>query len=1840
FVLLPFSAATSQSLDARVQDLLDFDFHDVSIHDLAYTLGSRRTHFAKRGYLLVPRNTPIRTGLLAQELRTISNSASNSASRYAFMFTGQGSQWPEMCKELLTEFPVFRNAISEMDVVLQSLPHPPTWTLHEALLEKSSTSTIHHPTRSQPTCTAIQVALVQLLASWDIHPSAALGHSSGEIAAAFATGYLSSAAAITVAYYRGYVVGKHISQGAMIAAGLSEEESTAEIALAGLQDKLHVACINSPESVTISGDESSVDTVLGMLQDRKIFARKLNTGGQAYHSHHMKVLGEEYQGLLERALPNLEVSSKISKGAMFISSVTAEQHFSGVGPAYWRSNLESQVRFADAVVRLYEKGDFHLIEVGPHSALELPINQICSGLGITEDRMRYSAAIKRHANSLESMLNLAGSLWLHGHRISFDKVNCLLSRRKSGIKGQNYKVLHDLPSYRWHYDGVLWNECRASVEFRQRRYPRHELLGSQIPGGNGLDITWRNVLRVDDISWLRDHKLEETVVLPGACYLSIAMEAVLQASRSSFVERPTFRLENVNILTPFALSAEPSAKSELFTVIRRVPITYTSNSDIWWDFNIDSFLDGTSVHHASGSISIQPLFVPMLSKYQAPADSLEPSAPKMWYEKLAKQGLNFGPCFQSIQEFQVSRMKSVCYCTTKVPLLQTCGDDLAPYAIHPITLDAMLQTAIVATTAGNRKDLHAKVPTKIGVAIIETPETSFCPSASINSRAESVGFGAAEIGAELVSFHGRVNVQLENVRLAPYEVTRQPDVHGLGLIGSDQLSDYLDEFAREAHSNIADEGLLKLGGCLSLLAHKSPGLRILELGNNISEITGVSLGFLSARTAFKRLQSYTVGSFSESGELFGAAVKFEDGERQGISSITGQTFDLVLLPHILLANFYLENRLALIKNVMGSEGFLLALSNSKSKFPSNAPELAVVQCELSNHTTQIILARACLTCEAHNSLNGHNFVIIDRGLNRLNEAVMRNLLEATGRPVTRLAMNEVTENNIALGATVFSFIECHKPVLSTATDDEMYRIKLITNNASNIIWVTGGNLLEGTRPDFALVSGLARALMLEQPSLKFFTFDVDDIISHVQQTAEHLVSILKQKSNSIDFEFIQRQTVVYVSRFVPDDTLNKSFMQKQGSERTEMPLQEAKPVKLSIERVGQFDSLFFRQVKLQGLLQATGIQVQVTSVGLNAKDFYMLAGKVDTKNATCSLEFCGTVERIGSAVSSLAPGDRVVVMAPTHCQTSQVVPEWACQKLEDHEDFNVLCTLPVVYATALYALQDRARVQSGETILIHSGAGGVGIAAIQIAKLAGVEVFTTVSTEAKKDFLVKTFGIDPANIFSSRDASFLPGILQATNGKGVDVVLNSLSGDLLHASWRCCGMFGRFVEIGKRDLIGAGRLGMDQLLKNVTFTAFDMSYLYDTENCAYQAIWSRLLAEVLRLYRERKIMKIEPLEVFDISDITQAFRHFSSRNRMGKVAINLESQESYREELYNGWMPGRLGMSRGARKFVFLGRSGLDKEPARRLIEDLDRNGADCKVVRGNVCSIVDVQMVLDQVDGLVGGVIQAAMDLNEALFATMSNQYWHKGIDPKVIGTWNLHNAIKGKDTGIEFFLMTSSVSGSVGTATESNYCSANYFLDIFARYRRGLGLPATSVGLGMISEVGYLHENPEIEALLLRKGIQAMNKDELLHVVDIALSSDAVIPHAYDRSAHAHVLTGLEPFGLKELRKKGFEGTNPTLHDPRATILAKALDGQADLAYKNQDGNLPMEIVDALEKGVLLTDVVLAHVAKSFANLVLLPLEQVDVSKPLADYGMDSMIAAEFRTWFYQPFMSIFHI
>jgi NAD(P)-dependent dehydrogenase (short-subunit alcohol dehydrogenase family)/acyl carrier protein len=343
-------------------------------------------------------------------------------------------------------------------------------------------------------------------------------------------------------------------------------------------------------------------------------------------------------------------------------------------------------------------------------------------------------------------------------------------------------------------------------------------------------------------------------------------------------------------------------------------------------------------------------------------------------------------------------------------------------------------------------------------------------------------------------------------------------------------------------------------------------------------------------------------------------------------------------------------------------------------------------------------------------------------------------------------------------------------------------------------------------------------------------------------------------------------------------------------------------------------------------------------------------------------------------------------------------------------------------------------------------------------------------------------------------------------------------------------------------------------------------------------------------------------------------------------------------------------MKRGARRFVFVGRSGADKSSARELVSRLENAGATVGVVRGDVSNADDVNAAVKACLDMgrpVGGVVQAAMGLHEALFSRMSNEAWHTGIDPKWKGTWNLHNALEGHDDKLDFFLMTSSVSGTVGTATESNYCAANGFLDSFARWRRHQGKPAISIGLGMISEVGYLHENPEIEALLLRKGIQPINEEEMLQIIDIALGSEAV-----HNPKEAHLLTGLEPAGIRALAAQGFDVTeHGVLIEARASILLASLHAEME-ARKAASGAASGQSVGAAapwfkEVPAALTatfapeadaptfqTAILKLIKKRFSNLILMPADQIDDSTPIPDFGVDSMIASEFRSWFWTAF------
>ena len=277
---------------------------------------------------------------------------------------------------------------------------------------------------------------------------------------------------------------------------------------------LVIACYNSPESVTLSGDENAIDMVGASLKDAGVFSRKLNTSGNAYHSHLVKKAGKYYQDCVQKCGLD-SVSFKTPKVPMYSSLTGGRLGKTDFGANYWRGNLESPVLFDQAIQALLCENPLihHMVEIGPHSALKGPLRQIAVSKGLSTDQLTYMSTLVRGSDGVEDVLRLAGSLFLHGYSVDLARVASVevQDSESSRISYKSGVHLVDLPPYQWNYEALHWNEHRISKQFRFRSHPRHDLLGSLQPGCSLNEPVWRNRLWLKDVPWLRDHKVSFAV---------------------------------------------------------------------------------------------------------------------------------------------------------------------------------------------------------------------------------------------------------------------------------------------------------------------------------------------------------------------------------------------------------------------------------------------------------------------------------------------------------------------------------------------------------------------------------------------------------------------------------------------------------------------------------------------------------------------------------------------------------------------------------------------------------------------------------------------------------------------------------------------------------------------------------------------------------------------------------------------------------------------------------------------------------------------------------------------------------------------------------------------------------------------------------------------------------------------------------------------------------------------------------------------------------------------------------------------------------------------------------
>ncbi len=641
------------------------------------------------------------------------------------------------------------------------------------------------------------------------------------------------------------------------------------------------------------------------------------------------------------------------------------------------------------------------------------------------------------------------------------------------------------------------------------------------------------------------------------------------------------------------------------------------------------------------------------------------------------------------------------------------------------------------------------------------------------------------------------------------------------------------------------------------------------------------------------------------------------------------------------------------------------------------------------------------------------------------------------------------------------------------------------------------------------------------------------------------------------------------------------------------------------------------------------VLIEVAATGLNFRDVMWAMGLLPEEaledgfaGATIGMECSGSVVGVGEDVRAIVPGDRVMAFAPAAFSTHVAVDEKAVVKLPDAIAFAAGATVPVAFLTAQYALGELARVQPGESVLIHGGAGGVGLAALQIARQSGARVFATAGTEEKRA-LLRLLGAE--RVFDSRSLAFAREVMDATNGEGVDVVLNSLFADAMELSIGVLRPFGRFLELGKRDYYFDRKIGLRPFRRNISYHGIDADQL--------------LLADARRTRRLMKSLsdqfstgKLHPLphRVFGADEIKSAFRLMQGSGHIGKIVV---TPPRPRIDAVRRPVPAALKMDpegvhlvvggiggfgleaadwlveRGARRIALCSRRGVPDDATSRRMNRWKARGVETVVLACDARSRADVEKMLTllRAAGPLKTIIHAAMVLDDALLPSLSPERNQPVIETKALAAEHL-DALTEADE-LDNFILFSSVTTMVGNVGQANYVAANGYLEGLARRRRLAGKPALAIGFGPISDVGVLASQTDLrERLAQRIGHTGMTARDALRQVEAYIAADTGCV-----DAASVVIANLDWTAVSRLAV-----TKSSLFDPVARMQHNAHEG-ATLGH----GDLGRLLADKSPGEC--EAILFGIVAEELATALQIPASSISSGMSLRDVGLDSLMALE---------------
>ena len=1225
-------------------------------------------------------------------------------------------------------------------------------------------------------------------------PAAVAGHSSGEISAAYAAGILPLESCMTIAYNRG-MSAKELKRkfrdlkGAMLAVG-SCKEGIVPFITQLTNKNVRIACFNSPTSLTISGDATAIDELQILMEQNNIFNRKLQVD-VAYHSHHMKLIADYYRESL-RSL----VSPK-STDVKFHSSLLGHiVSGSQLEASYWVDNLTQSVRFSDALESMCRPFDNHkngvdmIVEIGPHSALAGPVKQVLNAYG--GNAIPYASALVKQRDAVETILELASKLFVRGAILDLGAINFPRPNKPPVL-------LVDMPRYPWNHQTRYWHEPRMMQKHKGRTTPRNDLLGILANYSNDMEPTWRNIVRIDELPWLRHHKVQSLTLFPMSGFVAMAIEAAAQRAALRNIQYDKFELRNISVSTPLMITDE---EIEVTLQLRPHQQGTLVSSEVWDEFRIHSWSANKGwTEHSKGIIAVkckdcddpnsEALLQTAITKITG-AGIVSVDKSKI-YNSLSDLGVSYGPSFQGMNNCQASDSFAVASITVADTAQEMPQGFQASTIIHPAFLEQLIEMYWPILGAGRTSVDTIYLPSSIKrmtvsrqiAELAKKPGDSlqaFCQVAATHLYPKPI---QASMFATATNHSKEALVMLDDLTISPIlekEMTSNVEIKRKICYKLEW-----EPILRPLCSSLPNGILNKISDCIpNGISELSNGVS--EHSNGVSELSnGLTNGTLN-------------------------------GIVNGLPKISNGTWH------------HHKEAVAIVHGDSESQHLLASmLAGTVEHVSGNRPYVGTLQ-----------------------DIN-------------------------------------------ADGKLCIFILELEKPLLSSLTHNQFTALQKLLTSVQGVLWVVQGAYDKSCNPTANMISGLSRSIRSES-LLKFATLDLDQDSSLCEEgTVEAILNIFNaifgaNAEANCELEFTERKGVFFTPRIINDEEMDEYVHNRMKAFALEPTLfaQDFRPLKMAIKTLGDLETMYFDDQSMDEPLLDDEIEIQVKAIGVNSKEVMATMGLRETSDfgSECS----GIITRIGKDVANFAVGNQcsgISVSRGVYSTYARIKAAYAL-RMSDNTSFEAAASIPVAYCTAYYGLVDLGRLLTEERLLIHGATTPAGQAAIHLAQMIGAEVFATVSSVGNKEFLKEVYDLRDDHIFSSHNASFGSAFRQATSNGRFDVVLDCLNTDTdtLRDIWDCLGSFGRFVETGQRD--AGARLETACFDKNRSFTSVDLISLAIERPKTMQ----RLVENLSRVLSNGKIIPVNPISVFPISDVENAFKLFYRGNIDGKLVVSLGQQDS------------------------------------------------------------------------------------------------------------------------------------------------------------------------------------------------------------------------------------------------------------------------------------------------------------------------------------------------------------